>query len=482
MSLSPDTLLRGRYRIVRVVQHGGMGAVYEAQDRNLADSPCAVKEILESAQQGKNAQYVANRFVEEMKALAGLDHPSIPRIRDFFEENDTSYIVMELIQGPSLAQELKERMASTGKPAAPEAVAKDILALLDTIAYLHNQTPAVIHRDIKPANILRDSRSGNIKLVDFGLARQMSSSTKTIHTSVGTVVYCAPEQMAGRAEPRSDLYSVGMTFYELLMGEPPGALAYEGHIPELPGTRPGLGAIVQKATQIRCGDRYASAELMAADLRRWLERGVVPASLTPERPSLVNSPGPQGVTLEVAPVAELELKSSRTLAGVAAGMATLVAGLFLGSYVLSPAPVNAAGPEKQPLVSNVTEADDSAPLVIDLAGEPKRPALKAQPPVFHPKVAKVAIHPAPPPPPKPAPVVVAPRIDDGPAYPTFDGSKEPIAKAPAPHFTSVPPASTDTQPGPRPHLPHRGRDWLTREINRHDRLLRRQYLRTHPEN
>ena len=159
MSLQPDQLLRDRYRIVRIIKSGGMGSVYEAVDTTLADSPCAVKEIHEAALASRESGYIQGRFYEEMKALVALDHASIPKVRDYLTEGDTIYIVMELVQGRSLQEEIEQRVEMK-QPPAVDYLALDMIRLLDTLTYLHGQEPPVIHRDIKPANILRDSRSG----------------------------------------------------------------------------------------------------------------------------------------------------------------------------------------------------------------------------------------------------------------------------------------------------------------------------------
>lgn len=246
-------LLHGRYEILEIIKSGGMGAVYEARDSKLADSPCAVKEILEDKQ---NEIYFQTRFEQEMKMLAELDHPAIPRVRDFFRLRGKHYLVMDLVRGQSLFDELVEKEA----PLSPEQVASDMLELLDVLDYLHGHSPPMIHRDIKPSNILRDRR-GQIKLVDFGLARAACGATQT---AVGTLGFCAPEQSVGRADPRSDLYSVGATMLQLLTGYDPDLLNPNQQLQKVP---PGLRQIIQRATRLKAQERYASAKEMATDLK-----------------------------------------------------------------------------------------------------------------------------------------------------------------------------------------------------------------------
>ena len=283
MSLAPDQVLQDRYRVVRIIKSGGMGSVYEAIDGKLADSPCAIKEILEEAKSGQDADYIQARFYEEMKALSGLDHPAIPKVRDYLTLNSTVYIVMDLIQGKSLLEEVME----SNQPLDPELVAQDMLQLLDALIYLHSQNPPIVHRDIKPANILRDRRSGMIKLVDFGLARQVHGP-KT-QTMVGTMGYSAPEQMMGKSEPRSDLYSVGVTLEHLLTGKIPQPNLLQGHRIQRSGLRPGLAEIVERATQPTMDHRFGSARQMADALRAWLNN-------TPMTQTVATVTGPTPMT------------------------------------------------------------------------------------------------------------------------------------------------------------------------------------------
>ncbi|MBT9583648.1 serine/threonine protein kinase [bacterium] len=267
MSLASQEILKERYEIVRRIKSGGMGAVYEAIDRNLAHTACAIKEVLASALQGPDAQYVLQSFESEVRALATLDHPNIPRVRDYFEIDGRRYIVMDLVQGQPLDDELAEHLRVTQQPMDPAVAALDMVVVLDTLQYLHRLRPPIVHRDIKPANLIRDQRSGKMKLVDFGIAR--SVETKSVQTQVGTPGFCAPEQMAGQAEARSDLYSVGATLCYLCTGIQPRAYSLEPMAPDLPD-HPGLVAIVKKATAFKAEDRYGDAEQMAHALRRWL--------------------------------------------------------------------------------------------------------------------------------------------------------------------------------------------------------------------
>ena len=396
--LDQGDLLQERYRIVRYIKKGGMGAVYEARDTKLADSPCAVKEILETARLGEDSQYIESRFYQEMKALAALDHHSIPKVRDYLTVNSVVYIVMELVQGQSLEDEIDQAVGLSGQPQDPEKSVQDILALLETVAYLHQQEPAILHRDIKPANILRETRSGRIKLVDFGLARQLDENSR--HTLVGTLGYCAPEQMMGKGGLESDIYSVGVTLYHLLTGIRPETLNFEPLRPDLPNLRPGLAEIVEKATQLRPVDRYPSCEEMSAALQAWLEgRPMAAASPATTIGNLPLKPPSRGVRSPLA-------------AGIVAVALALAAGLYLGreSAPVAP-PVAAAQPS---LPAQPARPPEVTPARVE-------PAVVAEMP---PPPAPVSPSPvAPQPQPKPAVVQVVPRaeVEPAPAYPTYNG-------------------------------------------------------------
>lgn len=265
MALQPGQILNQRYQIKRAIQSGGMGSVYEAVDCQLADSPCAVKEVNDSALSGPDSEYMRTRFLEEMKVLAGLEHPAIPRVRDFLQVGSSAYLVMELVVGESLLDELE-----TNAP-TPEEVVNDMASLLDTLAYLHER--GLLHRDIKPANVLRDRRNGQVKLVDFGLARAAGGDN---HTVVGTMGYCAPEQLMGKAERRSDLFSVGVTMAHLITGQPPqGVILYEPLRLDFGARYQGLADIIARATDPCLDNRYPDALAMREALLAWQGQSTV---------------------------------------------------------------------------------------------------------------------------------------------------------------------------------------------------------------
>lgn len=216
-SLGPGApmLLENRYRIVRPVKTGGMGAVYKAEDTRLGTA-VAIKKMLPP----DDPLYSEQRFREEAKLLSKLHHGGLPKVTDFFIEKDpytgevTYYLVMTFIEGEDLQKMMDDRGGAPFPAAEAEHFFTQILAIL---RYLHGQSPPVIYRDLKPSNVMVNR--GAVYLVDFGIAREFDPSRgKTI---IGTSGYMAPEQWRGSAEPRSDLYSLGALMHYLLTGRDP---------------------------------------------------------------------------------------------------------------------------------------------------------------------------------------------------------------------------------------------------------------------
>lgn len=218
-------VLRDRYTLKKAIGRGGMGSIYLADDNRLEGRLCAVKEVKqdpnlsdELKQQGRD------QFYREASVLARLDHPTLPKVSDYFSEGDFDYLVMDFIPGEDL-KSLMVRERSKGR----YLPLKDILAwadqLADALSYLHGQEPPVIHRDIKPSN-LKLTAQGLLKLVDFGLVKQMlpDEMTITVIQGRGTALYTPLEQYGGdtgHTDARSDIYSFGATLYHLMTNTAP---------------------------------------------------------------------------------------------------------------------------------------------------------------------------------------------------------------------------------------------------------------------
>ena len=225
-TLTPETILRERYKIIELVGRGGMGATYRAEDLRLQGRFCAVKEALPDP--GSASDELAQsreQFYQEASTLARLDHPNLPKVSDYFSEGDRDYLVMDFVPGQDLKEKLTTAL-SQGHPLTERQVLAWADQLCDALAYMHTQDPPVLHRDIKPSNI-KITPAGRVKLVDFGLVKTLSPDdqrTITVVQGRGTVQYIPLEQYGGdtgHTDVRSDIYSLGATLYHLLTGQPP---------------------------------------------------------------------------------------------------------------------------------------------------------------------------------------------------------------------------------------------------------------------
>src|SRR5881227_779203 len=213
---SGTELSASRYKIEKPVAAGGMGAVYRAIDQRFS-RPCAVKEMLDDFQNESERGQAVEWFKREATLLLDLNHPCIPRVRDFFIENGKHYLVMDFIDGRTLGEILEKEgnvVGISGARGVPEARARNwSQQVCSVLAYLHRQTPPIIFRDLKPSNIMVTTRD-EIKLIDFGIARTFQSQRQS--TIIMTIGYAPPEQLHGMPEPRSDIFALGATLHRVL--------------------------------------------------------------------------------------------------------------------------------------------------------------------------------------------------------------------------------------------------------------------------
>lgn len=225
MPLEPDFLLKDRYIIQKPIGKGGMGSIYLATDNRLRGRQCAIKEVQqEDGLPDTLIQQSRAQFYREASVLAQLDHPTLPKVSDYFADGDRDYLVMDFVPGEDLKTLMdKARRKNTYLPVDDVVSWADQLA--DALMYLHSQDPPVIHRDIKPSN-LKLTPQGRLKLVDFGLVKQMipEEMTITVIQGRGTALYTPLEQYGGdegHTDARSDVYAFGATLYHLLTNTRP---------------------------------------------------------------------------------------------------------------------------------------------------------------------------------------------------------------------------------------------------------------------
>ena len=224
--LTPGDVLKDRYRIIEPIGRGGMGAVYQAEDMRLEGRLTAIKEItLDLHESPEEMEENRRQFHREASTLARLDHPTLPKVSDFFVIDERDFLVMDFVPGQDL-RELIEEAIREGSYLAEKDILNWADQLADAVHFLHQQAPPILHRDIKPANI-KITPGGVIKLVDFGLVKILNpdeSRTITVVQGRGSVHYTPLEQYGGdtgHTDIRSDVYAFGATLYHLATNRPP---------------------------------------------------------------------------------------------------------------------------------------------------------------------------------------------------------------------------------------------------------------------
>jgi serine/threonine protein kinase len=224
-NLEETDVIKERYKIREVVGQGGMGCVYLAEDLRLSGRLCALKAVYyEKNLPDDVIKQTREQFEREATVLARLDHPNLPKVSDFFSDQDRDYLVMDFVPGDDLRTLMLEEK-KRGDFLDERKVLNWASQIADALIYLHGQNPAILHRDIKPSNI-KLTPNGIIKLVDFGLVKILVSGEKTITVvhGHGSAYYTPLEQYGGdtgHTDPRSDVYSFGATLYHLLTNNPP---------------------------------------------------------------------------------------------------------------------------------------------------------------------------------------------------------------------------------------------------------------------
>lgn len=253
------TVIDGKYEVLREIGRGGMSVVYLAMDTHL-NKQWAVKEIRKQGS-GKNDEIVVNSLLAEANMMKRLDHPSLPRIVDIIDNGVTIYVVMDYIEGESLDKILNEYGAQS-----EERVIGWAKQLCDALGYLHSQKPPIIYRDMKPANVMLKPE-GNIKIIDFGIAREYKEQNLADTTVLGTKGYAPPEQYSGQTDARSDIFALGMTMHHLLTGiDPRNGEPYAPVRQWNPELSEGIEIIIDRCVEPAAENRYQSCSDLLYDL------------------------------------------------------------------------------------------------------------------------------------------------------------------------------------------------------------------------
>lgn len=467
--LSPETILQDRYRIVRQLGQGGMGAVYEAVDLRL-DTTVALKETLFTDER------LRKQFEREARLLARLHHQALPRVSDHFNEGEGQFLVMQYVAGDDLFGMLNSR-----KGAFPqEEVMLWADQLCDALDYLHTQDPQIIHRDIKPQNLKQTTR-GQIVLLDFGLAKGSAGQMSVVTTSASifgyTPNYAPLEQIQGQGtDTRSDIYSLGATLYHLLTNvKPPDALSrasamvnsqpdplQPAHAVSAQVSR-GISDVLTRAMSQKRDDRYPSAASMRSALevavlsrealseastvlatrtgaigeqRTQLMGGGKTVGSGSEARTKIADAATRGAAAATAGETVTRVQAtagSRSKAWLAAPVLLLLIGGVAVAYYAYRARKATAPPVDLTITQTPSPGADPTPSVQPIAGPTQSTAAAAT----NPKTTKSKVEPAPNPRPNPNRVDL-PAFDPANNDPNHDRGRDPNPRPPQPGFNPFP--------------------------------------------
>jgi eukaryotic-like serine/threonine-protein kinase len=430
--VSEPEVLVGRYQLDEVLGAGGMAVVYRGTDRILHRT-VAVKVLAEP--QARDPVFV-ERFRREARAAGGLNHPGIVAVYDTGSDGDRHFIVMEYVEGRTLAELLRDE----GRP-PPRQVAEIVEQVAGGLGYAHEN--GIVHRDVKPANIMV-TPTGDAKIMDFGIARATAGEPLTQTAAVmGTATYIAPEQAEGKAvDARTDIYALGATMYQLLTGRPPfvggtPVAVASMHVFEQPepptaidpSVPAPLEAIALRALEKDPRARYQDAQEMRSDLEGFLGRaprsGTSDAEATAAAVPVGAGAAMFADTSELEAVGEGSPRSSRRRAWLYAVGVVAVAALVALAVVLVAGAGNAGAPPQ--VGQTPPHRHDVHP-----SASPTHPGVVVDPPTT-----------SPPAPPTPSP---SPK-----ASPTPRPSPSPSPlRSPSPLPSPSPSPSPDISPTPSP--------------------------------
>ncbi|GEM_PF-360314 len=289
-ALKTGEVLRGRYLIRNILGQGAFGVVYIADDRSIAGAQWAIKEVWEGSLSNDERQEALELFRKEFNILKNLNHTGVPKVVDCFSEGVRHYMVMEYVEGRTL-----EKILDEGIPEM-RTILTWALKICDILEYLHSLRPSpLIFRDLKPSNVMVTSR-GRVLLVDFGIARFFNPEKSKDTCELGTPGFCSPEQYGTcQSDVRSDIYSLGATFYHLLCREDlaqyhfkiPLVRTFNSDVPDA------LECILAKCLEMEAHKRYQSVKELRLELQSVESRllrsaavhvpPVMPAAMTPQQ-------------------------------------------------------------------------------------------------------------------------------------------------------------------------------------------------------
>ncbi len=354
LDFDPGTLLDHRYQIVALLGSGGMGRVYKAF-HVLLDTPVALKKMtVPEDATPEQRQHALRRFYREARLLTMLRHPNIPRVLDYFTQDGSCYLVMDYLEGITLAERLGVGLDSAEREPLPlDEALNYAIQLCDVLTYLHSQQPPVVFGDLKPANVILTS-DGRAVMVDFGIARPSKTrsdtppwqlglggvgpATPSSNTQpLGTAGYAAPEQYEQnwQADPRSDTFALGVLLHEMVTGHtpPPFPFGFQPARALNPAVPARLEEIIERALAFDPNERFQTAAQMRQALQLVIQERSAHTAQTGE---IVISPQAQAAPTKIPPggtrsgISRWHLRQTLlACAGAASVMAVIAVGLLL---------------------------------------------------------------------------------------------------------------------------------------------------------
>lgn len=318
--LKTGYVLSNRYQIVKPLGQGGQSNVYLLKDLRLKGKRWVAKEMTAQYANPRDQSLAKKHFEMEANILATLEHANLPKVIDYFSQGGKHYLIMQYLEGEDLGKQLRRAT----KPFTEEQVINWALQVVTVLYYLHCQKPPIIFRDIKPSNII--VLGGQVKLIDFGIARHFNPAKKGDTLRIGSPGYSPPEQYSGQTDQRSDIYSLGVTMHHLLTLQDPSKTQTPFQLPPIrvynQNVSSSLIAIIEKCIHIEQSKRYPSALELKKDLRNLLSSG---------KTTMVASPG---ATAPYNPGAQTVLAPPPQV-----GQTVLTPPPQVGQTVLTPPPV-----------------------------------------------------------------------------------------------------------------------------------------------